>query len=71
MYDFRFTFMPEDEFSILKEVNQLGLHNYIETTMSLRSIDVKKNLEVLTREYNINNIVRSAYEFLTGELLDY
>ena len=50
-YDFRFFYIMEDEANILKEIKEMGINNYIETSMSLRSIELKKHLEVVTREY--------------------
>jgi len=49
----------------------MGIHNYIETTMSLKSLDIKKNIELVTREYIINNTIRRVYEFLVGHIIEY
>ena len=49
----------------------MGIHNYLETTMSLRSMEIKKNIDVVTIEYSINNIVRRVYEFMVGELIEF
>ncbi|CDW74048.1 UNKNOWN [Stylonychia lemnae] len=70
-YDFRFDFLNVEETGILKEINHMGIHNYVETTMSLKSLDIKKNIELVTREYIINNTVRRIYEFLVGVMIEY
>eukprot|EP00347_Sterkiella_histriomuscorum_P015060 403358461 len=70
-YEFRFPFISSEESSILSEIAQMGIHNYIETTMSLKSIEIKKNIELITREYVINNQVRRVYEFVSGAVVDY
>lgn len=70
-YDFRFHYIYEDEQNILRDVNQLGNHNFVETTMSLRSIEIKKSLEIVTREYTVNNMIRCVYEFMNGEIINY
>lgn len=70
-YDLRFEFLNPDETGILKEINLMGIHNYVETTMSLKSIEIKKNIELVTREYIINNIVRRVYEFISGKIIEY
>lgn len=49
----------------------MGIHNYIETTMSLRSIEIKKNIEIITREYSVNNLIRRVYEFIMGEMIEF
>jgi len=49
----------------------MGIHNYVETTMSLKSLDIKKNIELVTREYIINNTIRRVYEFLVGTIIEY
>lgn len=70
-YNFRFNYIQDQERQILSEIQQMGIHNFIETVMSLKSLDIKKNLEVVTREYQVNNYFRRVSEFLIGSLIDY
>ncbi len=63
--------MGLDEIKIVKELGQLGLGNYVETTMSLRSIEIKKNIELMTREYLITDLIRRAYEVINSEIISY
>lgn len=69
--EFRFDFISSDETNMLKEVFQLGISNFVETTMSLKSLEIKKNIEVLTREYLLNGTIRRVHDFMLGEILEY
>jgi len=63
--------MNADELNIMKELASMGLGNYVETTMSLRSIEIKKNIELMTREYMISDLVRRVYEQLNSEIISF
>jgi hypothetical protein len=39
--------------------------------MSLKSIDVKKNIEVVTREFLINSTLRRVHDFMLSVILDF
>jgi hypothetical protein len=39
--------------------------------MSLKQIDLKKNLDILTREYLINKTLIKVHSFLNSEFVDY
>ena len=49
----------------------MGIRNYIETTMSLKSMEIKKNIELVTKEYVVNNTLRRVFELTSGVILEY
>ena len=49
----------------------MGTNNFVETIMSLRALEIKKNLETITREYQQRNSLYRLQTFLLGQAYDF
>lgn len=49
----------------------MGVNNFVETIMSLRAIEIKKNLQTIAREYQQRNMLFRLQTFMIGETYDF
>lgn len=69
--EFKWSFLSYDEQRIMKEVEQIGINNFVETTMSLKNIEVKKHLDFVTREFLSNNMLNKVWSYMTSKMFEY
>ena len=62
--DFKCNYINYDLQKILKELNEMGVNNFVETVMSLKTIEIKKNVQVIAREYLQSNTLNRLWSFL-------
>jgi hypothetical protein len=49
----------------------MGQTNFVETSMSLKQLEIHKILDVVTREYTINLMTNQTWTVVIGELMEY